>query len=99
MWPIIIVQLLPKPSSWATRITRSQSSAVALTWPILPRGRSAKISPPPPGIVASPASLNRLMISRQSIRQNRSNSVNSGGLKAWMWTVGYSRRMNRSKSR
>ncbi len=82
MWPISIVADVFNPSSWATRITRSQSSPLHLPRPILRRTRGAKISPPPPGIVSRPAAWNRRMISRTSMPKNRSNSTNSGGEKA-----------------
>ena len=38
------------------------------------------------------------MISRTSMPKNRSNSTNSGGLNAWMWTVGKFVLMYRSRS-
>ncbi len=84
MCPISMVALAFSPSSWATRMTRSQSSPVHLPMPIRRRTRGSKISPPPPGIVSSPAAWNRRMISRTSIPKNRSNSTNSGGENAWM---------------
>src|ERR1700743_1135205 len=67
------------PSLCAANMTSSHSSPEHLPGPMRLRTRSEKISPPPPGTVASPASLNRLSTSPTGMLKRRANSPNSGG--------------------
>ena len=64
MCPNIMVLEVFMPSSCATYMVVSHASAVHLPRPILERTAGAKISPPPPGTLARPASLSCAMMPR-----------------------------------
>ena len=106
MCPNIIVALVNIPSVWATYIVVSHASASHLPSPILRRTGSAKISPPPPGTLSSPADCSRTITHRifcSSVDPGGSkkftNSISSGGLNACTCTCGNRALIDDSRSR
>ena len=58
-WLFIMVAVVGSPMRWAVSMTSSQSSDIVFKGEIRRRTSSTRISPPPPGMLFSPASFSR----------------------------------------
>ena len=83
MWPIIIVVVARRPSSWAVIITSAHSAVRTLSGHRWARTRSSRISAAVPGRVPRPASRRRVRNSRTLMPSVWAPCQTSSGVKPW----------------